>query len=102
MASSFPTWTSVPRHGNEIRQRHGPMKNHMELRCESPFCGSSALYFVFAMALTLMSLTRDQKIVQIKFIIGLVLLVLAMAWGVTKGVILVLLNNEGPLVLSSE
>ena len=63
---------------------------------------SSALYFVFAMALTLMSLTRDQKIVQIKFIIGLVLLVLAMAWGVTKGVILVLLNNEGPLVLSSD
>ena len=61
---------------------------------------SSALYFVFATALTLISLTRNQNIVQIKLIIGLVLLVLAMAWGVTKGVILILLNNKGPLVLS--
>jgi hypothetical protein len=63
---------------------------------------SSATYFIFALVLTHLSLTRDEKTVQIKFIIGMLLLVVAIALTITKGVILILLNNDGPLVLNSD
>lgn len=64
--------------------------------------GSSATYFITALVLTLFSLTREEKTVQMKFIIGIVLLVIAIALTITKGVILILLNNEGTLVLNSD
>lgn len=63
---------------------------------------SSATYFIFVLILTLLSLTRDEKTVKIKFIIGIILLVVAIASAIAKGVILILLNNEGPLVLNSD
>ena len=63
---------------------------------------SSASYFILALVLTILSLTRDEHTIKFKFIIGIILFGLSIALGIFKGVMLILLNDQGTLVLSSE
>ena len=56
---------------------------------------SSAVYFIFTMTLTMMSLKRNEKTINTKFIIAIVFLLMAFGQSIAKGVFLIILNHEG-------
>jgi hypothetical protein len=59
--------------------------------------GSTALYFLFAMGLTLESMTRDEQKIKVKYIISILFTFTAIAIMVSKGVFLIILNDDGDL-----
>ena len=61
---------------------------------------SSALYFVFAMGLTAMSMTKEEKKVKLKFVLAISFVIISLGLLVTKGVYLIMLNNQGDITLS--
>lgn len=63
---------------------------------------SSAFYFLSAMGLTAISMNKDEKKVKLKFDLSIALLVISAGIMITKGVFLIMLNNEGVLSLSKD
>ena len=58
---------------------------------------STALYFLFAMGLTLESMTRDEQRIKVKYIVSIMFTFAAFAIMVSKGVFLILLNEDADL-----
>jgi uncharacterized membrane protein YhaH (DUF805 family) len=63
---------------------------------------STAVYYVLAIFLTLMSLVRELKVIKLKFIMAILFLVASVSLMVTKGVFLILLNNKGYITLTPD
>lgn len=54
---------------------------------------SFALYYLFALGITALSLSKDNKTIKLKFILSIALAVSSITIAVGKGLILIKLNN---------
>jgi hypothetical protein len=63
---------------------------------------STAIYYIFTIGLTLTSMTREEQKIKLKFIFAILFTLIAFGIMITKGVFLILLNNEGDIRLSSD
>jgi hypothetical protein len=53
----------------------------------------SGLYFLFALSLTALSLTKEEKKAKLKFVLAICLALISAGLGVTKGAYLIMLND---------
>lgn len=63
---------------------------------------ATAVYYVITLSLTGISLTKDRKKVQLKYGISIATLVITLLILIAKAIILVLLNHEGEITLTSD
>ena len=63
---------------------------------------STALYFLFAMGLTLESMTRDEQRIKVKYMVSILFTFAAFSIMVAKGIFLIILNDEGDLQLTRD
>ena len=65
-------------------------------------CATSAVYYLSALGFTAFSLSRNEKVIKLKFYLAILFTLVALGFLVTKGFFLIKLNNEGEITLTPE